>query len=100
MKGNPQSAPGEWTMPAVLQATAHRLYRAHFDWILRWPQAAVFLLTLICLLPFSGKAFRADDSLFIRSAQQITKHPFDPYGFPIFWYVYEKPMWRVPRTLR
>ena len=98
MKGNSQSAPSEWTMPAVLQATALRWYRAHFDWILRWPQAALFLFTLVCLLPFSGKAFHADDPLFIRSAQQITKHPFDPYGFPIVWYEYEKPMWRVTQN--
>jgi hypothetical protein len=41
--------------------------------------------TVICLLPFSGKAFHIDDTLFIRAAQQIVKHPLDPYGFEINW---------------
>src|SRR5271169_2966613 len=66
-----------------------------FGWISRWPQAALFLLTLVCLLPFSGKAFHADDPLFIRAAQQIVKHPLDPYGFQIVWFEYETPMARV-----
>jgi 4-amino-4-deoxy-L-arabinose transferase-like glycosyltransferase len=41
--------------------------------------------TVICLLPFSGRAFHIDDTLFIRAAQQIAKHPLDPYGFQINW---------------
>lgn len=40
---------------------------------------------MICLLPFSGRAFHIDDTLFIRAAQQIAKHPLDPYGFQINW---------------
>jgi 4-amino-4-deoxy-L-arabinose transferase-like glycosyltransferase len=40
---------------------------------------------VICLLPFSGRAFHIDDTLFIRAAQQIAKHPLDPYGFQINW---------------
>jgi hypothetical protein len=40
---------------------------------------------VVCLLPFSGKAFHIDDTLFIRAAQQIAKHPLDPYGFQINW---------------
>jgi 4-amino-4-deoxy-L-arabinose transferase-like glycosyltransferase len=55
----------------------------------------LFLLSLICLLPFSDKAFHMDDPLFIRAAQQIIKHPFDPYGFPIVWYAHQLPMSRV-----
>lgn len=66
-----------------------------FDSISRWPQTSLILLTLICLLPFSGKAFHADDPLFLRAAQQIVKHPFDPYGFRIVWFEYEQPMSRV-----
>jgi hypothetical protein len=36
-------------------------------------------------LPFSTRAFNVDDTLFIRAAQQIAKHPLDPYGFQINW---------------
>jgi hypothetical protein len=69
-----------------------------FGWISRRPQTALLLLTLVCLLPFSGKAFHADDPLFIRAAQQIVKHPLDPYGFRIVWFEYEQPMSRVTQN--
>ena len=62
---------------------------------LEYPRTALFLLAIACLLPFSNKAFHADDPLFIRTAQQIIKHPLDPYGFPIVWYEYQMPMSRV-----
>src|SRR5271170_4473678 len=81
-------------MPAIFQGLTHGLYRS-FDWVARSPRAALVLLTLMCLFPFSNKAFHADDPLFIRTAQQIIKHPFDPYGFPIVWYEYQVPMSRV-----
>ncbi len=42
--------------------------------------------TLLCLLPFSNKAFHIDDPLFLWSAQQITRHPLNPYGFQLNWY--------------
>jgi hypothetical protein len=45
------------------------------------------LAVLACLLPFSGKAFNVDDTLFVYLAQQITKHPLDPFGFKINWFV-------------
>ncbi|MGA9528721.1 MAG: glycosyltransferase family 39 protein [Terriglobales bacterium] len=47
----------------------------------------VFLsvLTLACLLPFSGRAFQVDDTLFVMAAHQITQHPLDPYGFSLIW---------------
>jgi Dolichyl-phosphate-mannose-protein mannosyltransferase len=41
--------------------------------------------TIVCLLPFSGRAFYTDDPLFIWTAQQITHHPLDPYGFGVSW---------------
>jgi 4-amino-4-deoxy-L-arabinose transferase-like glycosyltransferase len=69
-----------------------------FRWISRWPQTALVFLTLVCLLPFSGKAFHADDPLFIRAAQQIVKHPLDPYGFRIAWYEFEMPMSEVTQN--
>ena len=43
------------------------------------------ILTLACLLPFSGKAFHVDDTLFVWAAQQIARHPLDPYGFQLNW---------------
>ncbi len=56
------------------------------------------LLTLLCLLPFSGKAFHIDDPLFIWAAQQITKHPLDPYGFKVVWYASQMSMSEVTKN--
>jgi 4-amino-4-deoxy-L-arabinose transferase-like glycosyltransferase len=56
------------------------------------------LLTLLCLLPFSGKAFHIDDPLFIWAAQQITRHPFDPYGFKVVWYATQMSMSEVTKN--
>ncbi len=54
-----------------------------------WPPAAPYailaLATILCFLPFSGRAFHVDDTLFLRAAQNIVRHPFDPYGFQITW---------------
>jgi 4-amino-4-deoxy-L-arabinose transferase-like glycosyltransferase len=43
-------------------------------------------------LPFSGKAFNVDDTLFIYVARQITHHPLDPYGFKVNWFLDAVPM--------
>ena len=55
----------------------------------RWSSLRSYLLltaaTLLCLLPFSGRAFHVDDTLFVWAAQQIAKHPLDPYGFQLTW---------------
>jgi 4-amino-4-deoxy-L-arabinose transferase-like glycosyltransferase len=56
------------------------------------------LLTLLCLLPFSGKAFHIDDPLFLWAAQQITKHPFNPYGFKVVWYTTQMSMAEVTKN--
>src|SRR5438270_12162936 len=56
------------------------------------PRFWVMLLTLIFLLPFVNKAFHIDDTLFIRAAEQIQKHPADFYGFNMNWYGVSKPM--------
>lgn len=56
------------------------------------------VVTLLCLLPFSGKAFHIDDTLFVWMAQQIEKHPLDPYGFQLVWYVSETPMSEVMKN--
>src|SRR4051794_32258346 len=41
--------------------------------------------TLLCLLPFSGRAFSTDAPLFIWTAQNIVNPPLDPYGFRVNW---------------
>lgn len=43
------------------------------------------LATILCLAPFSGRAFHVDDTLFVRAARQIAQHPFNPYGFEVNW---------------
>jgi len=45
------------------------------------------------LAPFLHKAFDIDDPLFLWMAQQIAKHPFDPYGFEVNWAGFRQPMW-------
>jgi 4-amino-4-deoxy-L-arabinose transferase-like glycosyltransferase len=54
--------------------------------------------TLLCFLPFSARAFHVDDTLFIRAAQNIAKHPFDPYGFQITWDWAPQPMSEVTQN--
>ena len=54
----------------------------------------VFLTVALfaCLLPFSGKAFNIDDTLFVYVARQITQHPLDPFGFKVNWFLDAVPM--------
>jgi len=40
---------------------------------------------MVCLVPFSGKAFHIDDPVYVRTAQQILLHPTDFYGFRMNW---------------
>ena len=47
---------------------------------------------LASLVPFSGKAFNVDDTLFIYVARQITQHPLDPFGFKVNWFIDAVPM--------
>ena len=46
---------------------------------------ALLFLLLNCIRPLT-----IDDTAYYRYAEQIAQHPFDPYGFEIFWY--EQPM--------
>ncbi len=56
------------------------------------------VLTALFLLPFVGKAFHVDDTLFLKAARQIREHPFDFYGFSVNWYGIEQPMWQVTKN--
>lgn len=47
------------------------------------------------MLPFAGKAFHIDDPLFLWMAQQIARHPMDPFGFDVNWYTSTEPMFEV-----
>jgi hypothetical protein len=59
---------------------------------------ALTLATAACLLPFAGRAFHMDDTLFLMAARQIVQHPFDPYGFKVVWYTVEMPMSAVTKN--
>jgi 4-amino-4-deoxy-L-arabinose transferase-like glycosyltransferase len=53
------------------------------------------VLTLALLLPFCGKAFHIDDTLYLYVAQQIADHPLDPFGFSADWLGARLPMTEV-----
>jgi 4-amino-4-deoxy-L-arabinose transferase-like glycosyltransferase len=52
----------------------------------------VALLALALLLPFTGKAWHIDDTLFLWAAEHIHDQPLDFYGFNKNWYGVERPM--------
>src|SRR5271166_1189377 len=70
--------------------------------MMSWSNARSLILlaaaTLFCLLPFSDRAFHVDDPLFLWSAQQITAHPLDPYGFQLNWEGWLQPMSEVTKN--
>jgi 4-amino-4-deoxy-L-arabinose transferase-like glycosyltransferase len=57
-----------------------------------FPWLILILATLVCLIPFSNKAFHIDDTLFVWAAKHIQSHPENPYGFAVNWYGSEMPM--------
>lgn len=67
-----------------------------------WPRANSYallvMLTLFCLLPFLGRAFHVDDTLFLWAAKQIAKHPLDPYRFDVVWDLIRLPMSEVTKN--
>ena len=56
------------------------------------PRNWLLILIFLCLVPFVNKAFFIDDTLFLRAAEQIQKHPLDFYGFNINWFDRTLPM--------
>jgi hypothetical protein len=54
-------------------------------WSSRHSYLLLFAITVLILVPFSGKAFHVDDTLFVLAAKQIANHPLDPYGFEVVW---------------
>ena len=72
------------------------------SFLARWSSRHSYLLltalTLLCLVPFSGRAFHIDDPLFVWSGQQIVKHPLDPYGFQVVWDNFSEPMSEITKN--
>ena len=62
------------------------------------PQALLALITAAALAPFLNKAFYVDDPLFIWMAQQIVRHPLDPYGFDVNLSSFTQPMSAVTQN--
>jgi hypothetical protein len=63
-----------------------------------WGPAAAALVCVACLAPFADKAFCIDDPLFLWAAEQIQRHPLDPYGFTVNWYARPEPMAEVTKN--
>jgi hypothetical protein len=59
---------------------------------LRKSQLGLVAITIAALAPFLNKAFHVDDPLFLWMAQQIVKHPLDPYGLEVNWSGFTQPM--------
>jgi len=51
----------------------------------RRPTLALVIIWLGLEIPFLPTAFRIDEPYYLAIAQQITRHPTDPYGFRINW---------------
>src|SRR5579871_6663725 len=63
--------------------------------LLREPSRAPLVLAIVTFLflaPFLTRAFNIDEPLFVWAGEQIQKHPLDPYGFNVNWYMTDKPM--------
>jgi 4-amino-4-deoxy-L-arabinose transferase-like glycosyltransferase len=49
------------------------------------PYFTLLAATLVCLLPFSGRAYSTDDPLFIWTAQHVFQQRLNPYNFEVNW---------------
>lgn len=67
-------------------------------WWRRYPRFTLVAATLACLLPFAGKAFHIDDSLFVWAGRHIQTQWWNPYGFEVNWYGYTMPMHEVTKN--
>src|SRR5579862_3463448 len=63
-----------------------------------YQQFWLIALTLLALFPFINKAIHIDDPIFIWTAQHITHHPLDPYGFSALWWSQTTPMWQIQQN--
>lgn len=65
------------------------------SWVQRYPKTTLVIVTLVCLLPFAGKAFHIDDPLFVWAGRQMQTRWWDPFGFQVNWYGWDMPMHEV-----
>jgi len=61
----------------------------------RFPILIPIVVVVVLLAPFLRRAFSIDDPLFVWMAEQILKHPLDPYGFNVNWGYVQEPMSKV-----
>ena len=69
----------------------------------KWPAIArgpipLMVLTAVLLLPFVGKAFHIDDTLFVCAAQQIRIDPLHPYAMEFNWVDVPDTFWRATQN--
>jgi len=55
-------------------------------------------LTVLTLLPFTGKAFHIDDPMYIWAGKRIHVTPLDPYGLEVNWYGFQMRMSEVNKN--
>ncbi len=86
-RGDSKASNDPKVMKPRLQATLHPLGDIPLfgRWSSSYSYALLGVLTIACLLPFSGRAFHTDDTLFVMAARQISQHPLNPYGFSLVW---------------
>jgi len=82
--------------PATIPAARAWLIVQH--WSPVYSYLLIAALTCACLLPFSGRAFHIDDTLFVWSAQHIVHDPFNPFGFRLNWDQVELPMYQITKN--
>ncbi len=58
----------------------------------------VAVVTAALLIPFSGKAFHIDDTLFVWAARHIVERPFPFYWFDVNWYGSDMAMYQVMKN--
>ncbi|MBM4079055.1 MAG: glycosyltransferase family 39 protein, partial [Planctomycetes bacterium] len=64
-----------------------------------WHRATLAaVVTCGALLPFVGKAFHIDDTLFLYTARQILCDPLRPFDFEVNWYGTPRPMWEITKN--
>jgi Dolichyl-phosphate-mannose-protein mannosyltransferase len=80
------------TQPAGNDRSSPRNWSPSYSYVL------LAALTVVCLLPFSGRAFHVDDTLFLWAAQHIAQHPLDPYRFDVVWDLTRLPMSEVTKN--
>ncbi|MBN2456012.1 MAG: glycosyltransferase family 39 protein [Sedimentisphaerales bacterium] len=62
------------------------------------PRVITVAITALCLVPFAGKAFHVDDTVFLAAAKHIQHDPVSFYGSSINWFGRDTPMTEVNKN--